>query len=156
MAKILILGAAGNFGSALADALHSKNHEIIYFDNLSSGKNENIKHGPLVKASIIESNRIERALREYHCDWIINTVTDFDSRETDLQKRKDQIENLMSALQAAKEIKETRLFWFCNEGSKSLPQISEMANLAKRRFHIQIELIILKNFSPNFSYFDSV
>lgn len=42
--KILVTGGAGFIGSHLSDHLMRRGHEVICFDNLSTGKPENIEH----------------------------------------------------------------------------------------------------------------
>ena len=40
--KILVVGGAGYIGSHVAKALLKANHQVVVFDNLSSGSKENI------------------------------------------------------------------------------------------------------------------
>ena len=44
MSKCLVTGGAGFIGSSVADALVLKGHEVFVFDNLSTGKKENLNH----------------------------------------------------------------------------------------------------------------
>jgi len=45
MSKVLVTGGAGFIGSNLAEALLEKGHEVHIWDNLSTGKKENIPEG---------------------------------------------------------------------------------------------------------------
>lgn len=42
--KVLVTGGAGFIGSHLVDALFSRGHEVVVYDNLSSGKKEFLQH----------------------------------------------------------------------------------------------------------------
>jgi UDP-glucose 4-epimerase len=47
--RILVTGGAGFIGSHLCKKLSSSNRELVVYDNLSSGKVENVKHLPSVR-----------------------------------------------------------------------------------------------------------
>ena len=49
--KILVTGGAGFIGSHIVDAL--KNHEVIIYDNLSTGKQENVMNKWVTKKNVI-------------------------------------------------------------------------------------------------------
>lgn len=61
--KILITGGAGFIGSNIASLLIEKGHEIIIFDNLSSGRLENIEHLNLtiIEGDILDMKKLSKA-----------------------------------------------------------------------------------------------
>lgn len=55
MSKILVTGGAGFIGSHLVQALEKRKHEVVVYDNFSTGRQENLQ-GCLNKISIIEAD----------------------------------------------------------------------------------------------------
>lgn len=63
--KLAVSGGAGFIGSNLVDALIEDNHQVVIFDNLSSGKRENINpKAKLIEVDISEKNSSEILVRE--------------------------------------------------------------------------------------------
>lgn len=49
MTKVLVTGGAGYIGSHTCKALARLGHEVVVYDNLSTGHREFVKWGPLVQ-----------------------------------------------------------------------------------------------------------
>ncbi len=61
--RILITGGAGFIGSNLAEHLLAKGHAVTAFDNLSSGKKENLPPGAvLIKGDVRDTNAVANAM----------------------------------------------------------------------------------------------
>ncbi len=61
--KILVIGGAGYIGSHVCLELMDAGHEVTVFDNLSSGKHENIFSGELfVKGDIMDEGALDSAM----------------------------------------------------------------------------------------------
>lgn len=69
---ILVTGGAGYIGSHTCLALHQANMQPVVFDNLSRGHGDFCKWGPLVKANILETERLIRTIKEYNIASIIH------------------------------------------------------------------------------------
>lgn len=67
--KVLVLGGAGYIGSHICKQLHLKGHEVVVFDNLSTGHAEAVKWGELVVGDILNPS---------DCDSIFTKHGDFD------------------------------------------------------------------------------
>ncbi|MFO8110623.1 MAG: NAD-dependent epimerase/dehydratase family protein [Thermoplasmata archaeon] len=81
--NILLTGAAGFIGSHLADALVQNNY-VKGYDNLSSGKEELVKHlidndsFELVVADVLDMNRLKREMEG--CDMVFHLAANPDVR----------------------------------------------------------------------------
>lgn len=64
MAKVLIVGGAGYIGSHTAKYLDRAGHEIVNFDNLSTGYKRLAKYGSLIEGDICDPNSIGNCMRE--------------------------------------------------------------------------------------------
>lgn len=79
--KVLITGGAGFIGSHLAEKLLDEGHEVVAFDNLSTGKLENINH--------LKSNK--------NFEFVLGSILNYDLLEANLIGC-DQIYHLAAAV----------------------------------------------------------
>ena len=65
MAKILVIGGAGYIGSHVVLELCKKGHEVLVFDNLSTGQTINLSSSvKLIEGDILNIEAIERAMAQ--------------------------------------------------------------------------------------------
>lgn len=57
--KLLITGGAGYIGSHVVKALGSLEHQLIVYDNLSTGHNQAVTHGELVVGDIADKEKLD-------------------------------------------------------------------------------------------------
>jgi UDP-glucose-4-epimerase GalE len=69
---ILITGGAGYIGSQTAKLLAEAGHEIVVLDNLSGGRTERVRWGPLVVADIRDTDAVVKALRDHRVTAVIH------------------------------------------------------------------------------------
>lgn len=72
MATILVTGGAGYIGSHTAKALAEAGHAPVVLDNLSTGHEDFVRWGPLVKAELADTDAVRAALREHRPDAVIH------------------------------------------------------------------------------------
>lgn len=65
MARILVIGGAGYVGSHCAKALSAAGHEVIVFDNLTSGSRKFVRWGPLIEGDIRDETALDSVFRAY-------------------------------------------------------------------------------------------
>lgn len=93
MAKHFVTGGAGFIGSHLADRLIAEKNEVTVYDNLASGKTDNIRHQfgkegfNFIQADLLDFKTLKGAMRGQEIVWHLgantdipggNTVTDLD------------------------------------------------------------------------------
>ena len=93
--RILITGGAGFIGSTLTDWALKKNHEVLAFDDLSTGlefflkdakQNKNFK---LVVGDIRELDQITSTAKDFKPDWIVHLAANADVRRGLERPRRD-------------------------------------------------------------------
>lgn len=70
--KICVTGGAGYIGSHVCKALAEAGHEVVVYDNLSTGHRSFVKWGPFRHGDIRDTVRFRACLREFRPDGIIH------------------------------------------------------------------------------------
>ena len=89
--KILLTGGAGFIGSHLADRLLEMGKEVTVYDNLFSGKMENIRHNMgktgfnFIKADLLDTKALKEAMTGHDLVWHLGANTDIPSGIDDVQ-----------------------------------------------------------------------
>ena len=83
--KIFLTGGAGFIGSHLGDRLLGMGKEVTVYDNLSSGKMENIRHNigktgfTFIKADLLDTKALKEAMVGHDLVWHLGANTDIPS-----------------------------------------------------------------------------
>lgn len=72
MAKILITGGAGYIGSQTAKTLFKAGHQVVAFDNLSTGFRKLVKFGPLLEGDLRDQESISSAVQKIKPDVVMH------------------------------------------------------------------------------------
>jgi UDP-glucose 4-epimerase len=95
MAKFFVTGAAGFIGSHFTDRALARQHQVMGFDNLSTGQkyflngaleNKNFK---LVEGDIREIEQVQQAMNDFKPDWVIHFAANADVRKGLERPRRD-------------------------------------------------------------------
>lgn len=70
--KILVTGGAGYIGSQMARQLKEKNHEVIVFDDLSSGHKKAIGETPIVVGDLLDKKALEVLFSEHQFEAVMH------------------------------------------------------------------------------------
>lgn len=70
--KILVTGGAGYIGSHTCKALAKAGHDVLVYDNLSTGFRELARWGEFVEADILDRDALKNTLKRYKPDGIIH------------------------------------------------------------------------------------
>lgn len=72
MAKVLVVGGAGYVGSQTAKILAEAGHEVIVYDNLSTGFRELVRYGKLIVGDILDRPAVRACLEEVRPDAVMH------------------------------------------------------------------------------------
>lgn len=72
MARVLVVGGAGYIGSHVAKALVRSGHEVMSFDNLSTGHRELVKYGAFTLGSILFRDEVTAVLERFQPDAVMH------------------------------------------------------------------------------------
>lgn len=70
--KILVTGGAGYIGSHMVCALEEKGHDIVVYDNLSTGHRDSVLFGRLVVADLADTAALEDLFRTEGFDAVVH------------------------------------------------------------------------------------
>jgi UDP-glucose 4-epimerase len=70
--KILVTGGAGYIGSHMVCALSEKGHDIVVYDNLSTGHRDSVLFGRLVVADLADTVVLEDLFKTERFDAVIH------------------------------------------------------------------------------------
>jgi UDP-glucose 4-epimerase len=70
--RILVTGGAGYIGSHVVQMLGERGHEVLTYDNLSTGNRWAVLHGDLVVADLADTDALGRALRAFKPEAVMH------------------------------------------------------------------------------------
>ena len=84
--NVLVTGGAGYIGSHTCKTLKSQNFNPITYDDLSSGRKEFVKWGPLVVGDIVDKNKIIKTISKYNIGSVIHLAAKSIVEESNLKQ----------------------------------------------------------------------
>lgn len=72
MARILITGGAGYIGSHVVKLLGKKGHDLLIYDNLSTGHRESVLYGKLVVGDLAERTKLDSVMKDFKPDAVMH------------------------------------------------------------------------------------
>ena len=70
--KILVTGGAGYIGSHMVRTLSDKGHDVIIYDNLSTGHKDSVLSGRLVVADLADTVSLDNLIRQEKFDAVVH------------------------------------------------------------------------------------
>lgn len=70
--KLLVTGGAGYIGSHMVRTLGERGHDVVVYDNLSSGHRDSVLHGRLVVADLADKDALHGLLSQEKFDAVIH------------------------------------------------------------------------------------
>lgn len=96
----MVVGGAGKWGSQVAAALAERGLGVLTVDHLGTGDQNRVRFGPLLKADVRETSRLERAIREYGIEHLFHCA--LAEGESPLRTYDEHLGGVLSLLAAAK------------------------------------------------------
>ncbi len=106
--KVLVTGGAGYIGSHMVKMLGSMGHEVVTYDNLSTGNKDAVLYGRLVVGDLLEKEKLRQVLMDFRPHVVVH----FAAKISVPESVKDPITyyennfcgtlNLLSAMEEAK------------------------------------------------------
>lgn len=97
--RILVTGGAGFIGSHLADALLERGHAVTVFDDLSSGRRENVPKGAeFIQGDLRNPEDIERVFASSGFDAVFHLAAQIDVRKSVADPAADAETNILGSL----------------------------------------------------------
>lgn len=96
--NILVTGGAGYIGSHTVRKLREAHHEVIIFDNLSSGHKDAIQDFPLAVGDLANKNDLEKVFSENTFDTVVHFAGSIEAGESMIDPKRFFDNNLICGL----------------------------------------------------------
>ena len=97
--RVLVVGGAGYIGAHIVDLLCEQNHEVIVFDNLSSGFEENLnKKSKLFVGDILKPKDLEDVFNKFSFDSVIHMAALKAAGESMIESDRYSENNIMGSI----------------------------------------------------------
>ncbi len=106
MAKVLVTGGAGYIGSHVVKLLGRKGHQILTYDNLSTGHAEALLYGDLVKADLGDKKTLRQVMAEFKPEAVLHFAAFIvvpESLKKPLKYYRNNVVNSVNLLEAMME-----------------------------------------------------
>ncbi|QJA06751.1 UDP-glucose 4-epimerase GalE [Thermosulfurimonas marina] len=135
-ARVLVAGGAGYIGSHVVKLLGEAGCEILVYDNLSTGKEEAVLYGHLVKGDLGDRRTLEKVFREFRPQAVMHFAASIvvpESVKFPLRYYRNNVVHTLNLLEAL-EVSGCKLFLFSSSAAvygipKEIP-VTEEAPLA--------------------------
>lgn len=103
--KVLVTGGAGYIGSHVVKALGKRKHEVLVYDNLSTGHEWAVLHGRLIKGDLADCAFLDSVIRDFQPDTVMHFAASIQVEESvrePLRYFRNNASNAMNLLEAMK------------------------------------------------------
>jgi UDP-glucose 4-epimerase len=123
--KILITGGAGYIGSHVVKALGKAGHDIVVFDNLSTGHDWAVLYGKLIKGDLDNRPAIDEALSSFKPDAVIHFAASIQVEESVREPLKYYRNNVINTLNLLDSMAANKIKYFIYSSTAAVYGIPE-------------------------------
>ncbi|HHW02521.1 MAG TPA: UDP-glucose 4-epimerase GalE [Thermoanaerobacterales bacterium] len=106
MTRVFVSGGAGYIGSHVVKLLGEKGYDVMVYDNLSTGNQDSVLYGKLVKGDILDFEGIKTAMADFQPDAVMHFAAKIVVPESVAEPLKYYENNVCGALNVIKAMKE--------------------------------------------------
>lgn len=124
--RALVTGGAGYIGSHVGRLLGERGHEVVTFDNLSTGNAWAVLSGELVVGDLADYCAISKVLKEFAPDVIVHFAASIvvpESVREPLKYYTNNVSNALNLLRAAREARVGKFIFSSTAAVYGLPEI---------------------------------
>ena len=96
--KILVVGGAGYIGSHMVKMLLEEGHEVVTYDNLSSGFRDAVLGGEFVKGDLADKPRLDEVFRAHQPEAVMHFASHIQVGESVRHPDKYYLNNVSNTL----------------------------------------------------------
>lgn len=123
--KIFVTGGAGYIGSHVILALGKEGHEIVVYDNLSTGHKEAVLYGRLFKGDLADRKLLQEILGDFKPDAVIHFAASIQVGESVLKPLLYYRNNVVNTLNLLEVMQECRIKNFLYSSTAAVYGIPE-------------------------------
>lgn len=105
--RVLVTGGAGYVGSHTVKELAKRGHDVVTYDNLTTGHRDFVRWGPLVEGDIRDTEKLKGALEEFSIEAVLHFAASAyvgDSMRAPGFYFRNNVEGTLSVLEAMRDI----------------------------------------------------
>jgi len=129
--KILVTGGAGYIGSHVVKALGEQGHEILVYDNLSSGHKQAVLYGRLVKGDLADKALLDMLLEEFRPEAVMHFAAFIQVEESVREPLKYYRNNTVNTLNLLEVMRKNNLNKFIFSSTAAVYGIPEKMPVAE-------------------------
>jgi UDP-glucose 4-epimerase len=123
--RILVTGGAGYIGSHVVKALGRSGHDVLVYDNLSTGHSWAVLHGRLVEGDLADIPRLREAMAGFRPDAVMHFAASIQVEESvrePLMYYRNNVANSLNLLEAMRECGVKRLIYSSTAAVYGVPE----------------------------------
>ncbi|OPY79146.1 MAG: UDP-glucose 4-epimerase [Syntrophorhabdus sp. PtaU1.Bin058] len=134
--KVFVTGGAGYIGSHVVKLLGEEGHDILVFDNLSTGHEWAVLYGRLLKGDLADRDLVRDALDTFRPDAVIHFAASIQVEESvrePLKYYRNNVINTLNLLDAMLETNTTRFIYSSTAATYGIPETMPIDETAPLR-----------------------